>query len=137
MTPALEPLAGVLLSASWKAALLVGAAMLVTGRMRHAPAAARHLVWSSTLAGVLLLPVLSLTVPALPVLPALPTLAGVAAPAPEVVPAPPVAPAPEARRSEPDARAGAAVTAPEAAAASSALRTSHLALRTIPSPRPP
>jgi beta-lactamase regulating signal transducer with metallopeptidase domain len=59
-------------SVTAKASLLLLAALAVTWLMRGASAAARHLGWSVALAGVLLLPLLTVVVPpvAVPVLPA-------------------------------------------------------------------
>ena len=56
---------------SAKSALLLLMALALTWAMRRASAAARHLVWGLTFAGLLLLPLLSVTLPArsVPVLP--------------------------------------------------------------------
>ncbi|HEY2824071.1 MAG TPA: M56 family metallopeptidase, partial [Gemmatimonadales bacterium] len=81
-----------------KGTLLLVGALLVAATLRRASAALRHLVWSAGLATVLLLPLVSVTVPwrlpvALLTLPAAP----VAAPAPFVAPE-----TPNASRSRPN-----------------------------------
>ncbi len=55
-----------LLDLTLKTSLLLGAAALVTGRMRRASAASRHAVWMGLFAALTLLPIASLTLPALP-----------------------------------------------------------------------
>ena len=52
---------------SVKGAFLLLAAWALTFAMRQAPAAARHLAWLLTFAGLLLLPLLSVTLPARPI----------------------------------------------------------------------
>jgi beta-lactamase regulating signal transducer with metallopeptidase domain len=72
-----------------KASLILLAAFGVTRLMRRASAAARHLVWTLALAGVLVLPLLGAVLPAWHVraLPELATPAPPASPAPAAVPA--------------------------------------------------
>jgi HEAT repeat protein/beta-lactamase regulating signal transducer with metallopeptidase domain len=55
-----------------KSTLLLGVVLGIAGLMRRMPASARHLVWSMGILGALLIPVLSQTIPQLPVLPAAP-----------------------------------------------------------------
>ncbi|MGE5814367.1 MAG: M56 family metallopeptidase, partial [Acidobacteriota bacterium] len=59
----------------FRVSLLVAVAAVMTALMRRSSAAARHLVWTCALAGSLIVPVLSMVVPAweLPVLPAVQT----------------------------------------------------------------
>lgn len=52
-----------LVDASFKSALLLGLAFTAVVVLRRASAATRHAVWSAALAGVVILPVLSLTLP--------------------------------------------------------------------------
>ena len=52
-----------------KATVLLGLAFLAAGMLRHASAAVRHLVWTLSLAGLLVLPVLAMALPGLHVLP--------------------------------------------------------------------
>jgi beta-lactamase regulating signal transducer with metallopeptidase domain len=95
MIPALAALA-------LKTTLVLAAGFAATALLRRASAAARHLVWTVTLAAVLALPVLSLLVPAwrLPVLPAAPVAAAApVASLPAAEPEP--APAPVVERSAP------------------------------------
>src|ERR1700683_5260101 len=55
-----------LLDLTLKASLLLGAAALVTDRMRRASAASRHAVWMGLFGALTLLPIANLTLPALP-----------------------------------------------------------------------
>jgi beta-lactamase regulating signal transducer with metallopeptidase domain/protocatechuate 3,4-dioxygenase beta subunit len=59
----ISPLAGILLDASIKSAVVLLAATGVSMVMRRVSAAARHLVWSIAVAAVILLPALSLALP--------------------------------------------------------------------------
>ncbi len=86
-----------------KATLLLGLAFLVAGRLREVPASRRHAVWAATLAGLLLLPAVSLWAPVLPLplLPAAQDATSLALPTPArettvavVTPAAPALPAP-------------------------------------------
>src|SRR4051794_541681 len=52
------------LDSVWKSALILACAGLSTLALRRSPAAARHLAWSLGTAGSLVLPLLTLTVPA-------------------------------------------------------------------------
>lgn len=105
MSPLLDlPWLETFLEASLRGSVLLLAAMAATTMMRRAPAAARHLVWTAALAGVLLLPLLAAALPplSLAVLPSrsIPIVAtpahDAAAPASDASPAAP-APAAEAR----------------------------------------
>lgn len=77
-------LALLLLDASIKGSVLLLLAWAATRLIRRAPAAARHLVWSAALAGVVLLPLLGAVVPRWRVLPLPGSVAGVAAEVPSV-----------------------------------------------------
>ena len=83
---------------SVKSALLLLSAWALTLAMRHASASTRHLVWLLVFAGLLALPLLSLTLPArsVLVLPAAPVAAAVSTPIaaapPAVCPVPPAPP---------------------------------------------
>ena len=78
-----QPLLPALLDAAVKGAVVLAAGGLLAAAWRRRPAAARHLVWSLAVAGVLALPALSLALPRWRVpLPAL----GQQPPAPAVVP---------------------------------------------------
>jgi len=72
-----------------KGTLILAAAAVLSGLLRRRPAALRHLVWTVALAGVLLLPVLSLSLPGW-------HLPRAAAPAPAISAAVSEAPVPEA-----------------------------------------
>jgi beta-lactamase regulating signal transducer with metallopeptidase domain len=72
--------------------LILVFAFAAAGLMRRASAAARHLLWASTLAGLLVLPAMVRLGPALPV--PVPILASVGSPAPALAPV--AQPAPEA-----------------------------------------
>ena len=76
---------------SVKSALLLLSAWALTLAMRHASASTRHLVWLLVFAGLLALPLLSLTLPArsVLVLPAAPVAAAVSTP---IAAAPPAVP---------------------------------------------
>jgi HEAT repeat protein/beta-lactamase regulating signal transducer with metallopeptidase domain len=56
----------VLVAVGWKSFAVMGAALIVARLLKGASAATRHLIWTTALAGVLLLPVLSLLVPQRP-----------------------------------------------------------------------
>lgn len=79
-----------LLDCGVKGLLLLLLAALIAGAMRRASAAARHLVWTLALAGLLLLPALSLVTPKwrLPILPPFPAAPepALAAPVPSAAP---------------------------------------------------
>ncbi|MDQ6887140.1 MAG: M56 family metallopeptidase [Gemmatimonadota bacterium] len=74
----LAPWALVALNAAIKGSAILLAAALVVRALRNSSAAARHLVWTLAVTGVLALPILGATLPAwrLPVLPPEPTRAG-------------------------------------------------------------
>ena len=57
----------ILLSAALKSTVVLGAAWLLALTLRHRSAAARHLVWTAAAAALLALPLLTLSMPALPV----------------------------------------------------------------------
>ncbi len=57
----------ILLSAALKSTVVLGAAWILAFTMRRRSAAARHLVWTAAVAALLALPLLSISMPALPV----------------------------------------------------------------------
>ncbi|MBI1849639.1 MAG: hypothetical protein HYR85_04790 [Planctomycetes bacterium] len=59
----------VLVDSAWKGAVLLALASVTTLALRRASAATRHLVWTAAIGGVLLLPLLSATLPLWRVLP--------------------------------------------------------------------
>src|SRR5580704_13670829 len=57
----------ILLSAALKSTVVLGAAWLLAFTLRRRSAAARHLVWTAAVAALLALPLLTVSMPALPV----------------------------------------------------------------------
>ena len=82
---ALSPYLALLRDISVKSALLLLAAWALTSAMRRASAAARHLAWLLTFAGLLLLPLLSVSLPPRPVAVLPPWSAAPLAPSPSTV----------------------------------------------------